>query len=63
MRQVIVNAMERRSVLASKQCEAECNHTDDDIYPPSQDEAAPACDEDAAEQDQHQYKNLQSSNL
>jgi len=47
--QVIVNAMEGRSVLTSKQGKAESNHADDE--PPSPGETTSTCDEDAVKQD------------
>ncbi len=45
--QVIVNAMEEHPKTITEKGKAKCNHTDDE--PPNQDEAAPACDEDAVE--------------
>lgn len=48
--QSIINVMEKRPALRPEKDKANCNRRDDDD-PPSQDEAAPTCDEDAVKQD------------
>ena len=42
--QSIINVMEKRLALRAEKDRAKCNHRDDD--PPSQNEAAPTCDEE-----------------
>ena len=42
--QSIINVMEKRPALRAEKDRAKCNHRDDD--PPSQNEAAPTCDEE-----------------
>ncbi len=48
--QSIINVMEKRPALRPEKGRAKCNHRDNDD-PPSQNEVAPTCVEDAAKQD------------
>mgnify|MGYP000206334445 FL=1 len=49
--QSIINVMEKRPALRAEKNKAKCNHRDDG--PPSQNKAAPTCDEEVIAQDQH----------
>ena len=48
--QSIINVMEKRPALRPEKGKEKCNHRDDDD-PPSQNEAAPTCNEDAVKKD------------